>query len=331
MSDDQTSPDSHDTHDTHDTHDRLSIERAIEDVARDAAERDRIQRRLQTARTAAADADQVVTTARGRLRDETADVDVLESMSPTRVWAALRGTRDDDLNRERAEVQRAEYDVARAESRFRDAAAEVELLRARLAELGDVDARRTEALAAKEAFLVRTGAPGGDELAAASDRLGVLRSERTELEEADRAGREAHGHLEAAVALLEKASSWSSWDTFGGGGLLTDSIKYDRMDQASAALGAADRSLRLLADELADVQLEGVSQVGVSSSLRTFDVWFDNIFSDWAVRSRIREALEAAGTTRQAVRNVGGVLRQRLEANAAEAERLSQRRAELLG
>ena len=74
--------------------------------------------RLARARSAEASAHDLVR-ARPKLADEEADVRRLESYSPTRIWAALRGSRDADLDREQAEQQAAEYAVARAEAWLR--------------------------------------------------------------------------------------------------------------------------------------------------------------------------------------------------------------------
>ena len=64
-----------------------------------------------------------------------------EPYSPTRIWAALRGSRDADLDREQAEKQAAEYAVARAEAWLEGASDEVSGARPSLAALGDVAGR----------------------------------------------------------------------------------------------------------------------------------------------------------------------------------------------
>ncbi len=111
--------------------------------------------------TAEQEAQAAVVRARETLATEETDVRKLESYSPTRIWAALRGSRDADLDREQAEKQAAEYAVARAEAWLRDANDEVERSEAELAALGDVAGRRERALAAKEEWLKSTGGEAG--------------------------------------------------------------------------------------------------------------------------------------------------------------------------
>lgn len=75
-------------------------------------------------------------------------------------------------------------------------------------------------------------------------------------------------------------------------------MRYGRTDEATAQLRRADEALSASSRELAGVRMAAVRGVEVGEMTRMFDVWFDNIVSDWAVRDRIRDA---ADRTRQAI------------------------------
>lgn len=75
-------------------------------------------------------------------------------------------------------------------------------------------------------------------------------------------------------------------------------MRYGRTDEATAQLRRADEALSASSRELAGVRMAAVRGVEVGEMTRMFDVWFDNIFSDWAVRDPIRDA---ADRTRQAI------------------------------
>lgn len=306
------------------------VERGIAEAAQDRAALAGLESRRRVAQGDVSQAEAALVKAASTRDDEAADVATLDSWSPTRIWTGLRGSRDADLSREQAELQAAEYTVATAEQRRAAAHAELEQVETSIRALGDPEARYAAALDAKEARLVAGESGPSGELVEIARRLGTLVAERREIEEADTAGREAFTHLDAAVQLLEKARSWSTWDTFGGGGMLTDAIKYDRMDQAAVSLREADARLRKLRVELADVDLSGVPDVGVDVLLQTFDVWFDNIFSDWSVRSRIADAHAAASRARHDVQQVAGVLKGRRSETDWETEQLTNRRTEIL-
>ena len=67
------------------------------------AEHERLRERLGRAREAEEAARVAAVRARQELVIEEADVRRLESYSPTRIWASLRGNRDAELDREKAE------------------------------------------------------------------------------------------------------------------------------------------------------------------------------------------------------------------------------------
>ncbi|HEY3015588.1 MAG TPA: hypothetical protein VGJ41_10790 [Nocardioides sp.] len=107
-------------------------------------------------------------------------------------------------------------------------------------------------------------------------------------------------------------------------------MKYNRMDDATALMRRADAALQRLGRELADVGMQTVGALVVGSMTRTFDVWFDNIFSDLAARSRISQAVERLAATRSGVVVVLRELDGRLAVVEAELERLAVNRERLL-
>jgi hypothetical protein len=309
--------------------DANQVEADLEAAAEARGEKQRLEHRLAAARQRVVETEGELRRRRVTLKEEDADVERLESFSPTRIWAGLRGSRADDVARESAERDAARYAVAEAEAWLAAARADHDQLAARLRDLGDVEAAYASALRAKEDWLVRSDSPAASRLADLAAERGQLTVRDRELREAFEAGCRAREHLQHADSLLGSAGSWATWDTFGGGGMLTDMMKYDKLDQASAVLREADQALRAFGRELADVGGAGVPRVQVESMTRTFDVWFDNIFSDMAVRHRISEGAaqvrHALGAVEQTLAAIGGAGREiaaRLGELAAERERL---------
>lgn len=307
------------------TEDRASLvqdelEAALEAVAEHARVSGRLARALEEEERARA----ATEAARQELVSETADVRELESFSPTRIWAALRGSRDADLDRERAEQQAAEYAVARAEAWLQTAAQESQREAAALAQLGDVAERRERALQAKESWLTSTAHRDSVELTRLAEELAETRSALTEVREAVAAAEAAAGRLEVAGRTLGSAGDWATYDTFFGGGMLADMVKYDRIDKAQRILHDADLALRHLKVELADVGINVVvRRLDIDGLSQAFDVFFDNIFSDWSVRSRVSEAARATKTAADTVHQI----RVRL---GAEERALAEREATLV-
>ncbi|MDN4162504.1 hypothetical protein [Nocardioides abyssi] len=314
------------------TDDRLAaLDADLVEAERDLAEHRRLTGRLGRAEAAVAAATQELGFRKGRLREETADVAKLESFSPTRIWAGLTGRRETDLDRERAEQQAAEYAVAEAEAARDRARAEVAQTQQALRAVADADVRRRRALTAKEDHLRAAGHPAGGELDELAATTGAGRSALGELQEAGAAADAALARLQAAADLLGSAQSWSTADTFLGGGMVTDLVKYDRMDGAQRLMREADVALKRLSTELADVGMSAVGGIEVTELARAFDVWFDNIFSDWSVRNRIAEAADRVARTSAAVARVREELRDRVVRQQVELDLLAARREELLG
>lgn len=302
----------------------------LEQLARDRTTKEGLVAALAATRERAEPARQRVADARTRLADEHADVAALESLSMTRILAGLRGRRDAELDRERAEAAAAEYAVAEAEARLAAEEREIASLEARVADHGDLDARRTALLDQREQEVrADPAAAASERLTALVGRVGELSARATQLAEADAAGRAAHQALQEAARHLGSAGSWATYDTFFGGGLLADIAKHDKLDRAGALMQRADAALRSLATELADVGIGPVEGVGITELTRTLDVWFDNIFSDWAVRDRIAQASDRVQQLLAQVVAIGQDLERRqqetaeqLASSEAERERL---------
>ncbi|RYB94936.1 hypothetical protein EUA93_11615 [Nocardioides oleivorans] len=305
---------------------------ALAELAREQAEHDAAAARLGPARARLAAATDRSESASSDLAGELEDVARLEQLSLTRILPTLRGRRDLDLDREKAEAQAAQYVAAEAEARREAAQADVDSLVAQLARSGDLAARRADLLVAREAEVAAD--PSRRETAAQLDslatELGRHRARRTQLEEAISATHAAARTLDEAARHLGGADDWASVDTFLGGGLFTDMVKYHRIDDAAARMREADAALGHLATELADVGMSAVGGIEVTDLTTFFDVWFDNIFSDWAVRNRVREAAARVAQARLGVEQTGTVLGTRLTECTSEIEVLEQRRESLL-
>ncbi|MFD6179175.1 MULTISPECIES: hypothetical protein [unclassified Isoptericola] len=286
--------------------------------------------RRERARHEVAAADEALAAARASLADETQDVQRLESLSLSRVWAGLRGDRAQRLDVERAEQQAAEYVAATAQARREAAARELAAVEAGLAALGDVEARWGTALAVKERWLRDAGGAAAAELADVAERTGAWRAEQREIVEAQAAAEAAARALGAAADELRGADGWSTYDTFFDGGALASMAKHHRLDQAADLLRRADGALRRLTVELGDLGEQGVGDVGVDGFTRTLDIWFDNIFTDWSVRNRIAEARDRVGAAGRAVDAVRQRLAERATAADAELAALAARRETLL-
>src|SRR5262245_8240573 len=247
---------------------------------------------------------------------EQQDVDRLESMSLTRVLSSLAGSRDERMARERAEADAARYRVAEAQARVDAVRREHRAAQAQLDQLASAPDAYAAVLNEKERYLTTSGDSRGGSLLQLAAERGRLTAERKETGEASRAARAGLDALSQVRDRLGSASSWSTYDTWFGGGMIASSIKHDRMDEAAQAAAAADQRLAVLRTELADVGDPGLTapQLAMSGGTRFADVWFDNFFTDIAVADRIRQAERQVAESVQLVER----LQARLTSRAAD-------------
>jgi hypothetical protein len=252
-----------------------------------------------------------------RYLGEQQDVARLESLSLTRVLASLRGARENTLARERAEADVARYRLAEAYARLKALRREQEAAQARLRRLAAAPDTYAAVLHEKERHLAESGDPRGARLLELADERGRIAGELHELAEALQAAGAARSALSQVQRKLGSASGWSTYDTFFGGGAVSSAVKHSRLDEAAQAAAHADRSLAVLRTELADVQGLALTapRLAIDGLTRFVDVWFDNMFTDLAVRDRIKQAEQNVNRSLDLVHEVQG----RLENRAAEA------------
>lgn len=258
---------------------------------------------------------------RSRRVEEQDDVDRLEGRSLARYFYTLLGSLDEKLDAERAGARAAavEHDAVLAE--LEDVNAAVAEAEGELAGLSGCEERYDKAVSAKAEYLKKSGSPLADKLRGIEKRAAYNERQTRETDEAIRAGEAACAAAERVVKSLSSASTWGTIDIFSDS-FLADVVKYGRIDDAQRAMEQLRIALRRFGTELADVG--GRLETGMGDLLTFADIFFDNIFTDFAVSSRINRSLyEAREVEERVQRSLSSLhaLRGRLETEAAELEK----------
>lgn len=311
--------------------DSADIEQRLAAAAQAVREREVISQRQADLRARQGELETELAALREQASAERTDVERLEGMSLARVLAAL-AAREERLARERAEADAAGYRAAEAAARLEAVRREVAAAGDRLAALEPAPRAYAAVLDEKERYLTGSGDRRGAALLALADERGRLMAELKETVEAVRAADAATAALSDVEDMLRSASGWSTYDTWFGGGMISSSVKHDRMDEAAQAAAIADQRLAVLRFELADVTgpaLGTAPQLALSGGTKFVDVWFDNFFTDLAVADRIRQAQQQVTDSAEIVERLRGRLtararaaQGRLAAIEAERERL---------
>lgn len=283
-------------------------------------ERDRVKRRLDGAEIRLNEAIESRDRLYRRLTKEQQDIAKLGKFSFTNKIKAWTGKWDEQMEKEMAEAAEAELQYNEAEKTVMDLKMEKEKWQKEMQnpDFTYIDEDWADFLKEKEIWIRQNDSIANSSLQKIADERVSLRSMLREIGEAEEAGRKAIRVLDAALDKLGSAEGMSMWDTFLGGGLIVSAIKYSQINSSEDLIHRAQRALRHFETELMDVQNIAAESFTINKKdIFTFtDLFFDNIFSDWMVHSRITDAKSKLNQVLHDVRRVlDGLARKRDEVN----------------
>lgn len=264
-----------------------------------------------------------------RTYQEQLDVDRLEGFSAARLFYQITGRLEGQLEKEQAEVYAAalRYDGKRKELQALEE--ELDRRHRELDALAGCEAAYARLLEEKALAMRAANSYYGDRLDALEERAAYLEAQERELGEAVLAGERALREIQSIQSALSSAEGWGTWDVFGGG-MISDMAKYSHMDDAQRQIQSLQRTLSRFRAELADVSIQADLQLQVDGFLRFADVFFDNIFTDWAVLDRIRQSRGQIEQTERTVRAILSRLDDSLDRCHREREEIRRERDELV-
>lgn len=297
-------------------------------------ERNRVKRRLDGAEEQLREAKSLRDRLHTELTKEQQDVVKLGRFSFMNKISEWTGTWDEKMEKEIAEAAEAELRFNEAEKNVIDLEAEVKRLRVEMQnpDFTYIDEEYAEFLKEKEAWIRRYDSVAYGTLQKIADERVTLRSMLREIDEARDAGNSARWALDSAIDKLGSAEGMSIWDTFLGGGLLVSALKYSEINSSDDHVHRAQRALRHFETELMDVQNMATESFTVNKKdIFTFtDIFFDNIFSDWMVHSRITDAKSKLNGVLQDVRRVLDQLARKRDEVDHELARLDVQEKEII-
>ncbi|MFJ7935330.1 hypothetical protein [Sporosarcina sp. NPDC096371] len=304
------------------------------DLTMKRTEYNRIKRRLDGAEAQLKEAIVLRDELHQQLTKEQQDVVKLGKFSFMNKVKEWTGKWDEQMGKEIAEAAEAELKFNDAEKTVKDMEAEAERLREEMTnpDFAYIEADWSDFLQEKAAWIRRNDSVANATLQKIADDQVRLRSIMREINEASDAGNKAIYALDAALDKLGSAEGLSMWDTFLGGGLIVSAMKYSEINSSDDHVHRAQRALRQFETELMDVQNVAAESFTVNKNdIYTFtDVFFDNIFSDWMVHSRITDAKSKLNVVLQDVRRVQDQLTRKHAEMAHALERLDVQEKEII-
>lgn len=163
------------------------------------------------------------------------------------------------------------------------------------------------------------------------NQISIISRQLTEISKALSAAKKVVETSRSALESLQKAESWATYEVWMKGGIISHAAKYSHVDEAQSKFNVLSSQIKNLKSELSDVDgflNENLSEI--SSSQRTVDFWFDNIFTNLSVRSKIRDNMDTLREIMGKVRNIESKLLERQKSIEREMETKESEQEEII-
>ncbi|MGE6489628.1 hypothetical protein [Paenisporosarcina sp. NPDC076898] len=229
-----------------------------------------------------------------KLTKEQRDVAKLDEFSFSNMMRKWKGTQEDVRDQEMAEAASVELKWNEAVKMVRDLEVETDTIRKELADIRfrDLHANWQRLMKEKELWLKVNSPKDKALMEELYERKTVVQTMLWEIEEAREAGSKANVLLSYAISQLQSARNYSTWDTFLGGGMIVTAMKHGAIDDSEDTIHKAQMALHRFRTEVKDVQALEANTFIVERGefIKMADYFFDDIFSEWTIHSRISKS-----------------------------------------
>ncbi len=261
-----------------------------------------------------------------QLRKEQEDVEKLENLSFSNFLYTLLGNKVEKLEKEKEELISAKFSFDTANAEVERLEKELELTRARILDIGDVQKEYIQLMKEKEKILINKSDSYKEKLENMFEKEARIASEHKELGEAMQAGNELLSSLNSVQKSLRSAGNWGTWDMLGGG-FISTMAKHSNIDEAQREINDAQYLMKKFHRELQDIGGEINLSIEIGSFLTFADYFFDGFFADMAVQSKINNAQDRVWRAIEKVEKILRDLNRRYEENNRKYEELGKERA----
>jgi len=263
---------------------------------------------------------------------ESLDVQKIQKESLSSFILKTFGKYEDTLEKEKQEEMKAKTDYDKSAANLDEIKNEIAELKERLSSLRALEPEyRSELEKRKKEIQHNISASGRQKYIRHENEMEELVRQRVEIEEALNAANQVLLTAQTAAGSLEKADSWATWDIWFGGGIITHSIKYSHIDKAEDCFNRLSAQIEILCAELKDVhEFAAQDFTNISSTRRAIDFWFDNIFTDFSVRSQVRENEERICLLIEQVTEIRNGLNEKLHGLSCRETEIKRQQEDLL-
>lgn len=238
------------------------------------------------------------------LNKELKDVQKLKRASFSNLIANILRNKDEKLEKEEREYLEAKLKYDNFKFKVEKLRYDVEENNNRLGQLINIEGKYKELISEKRELVKKFNLNIRDEIIETEKEIKDLLSNKTEISEALREANNCLMISEETLKSLKSAKKWGIYDIVGGG-MISSAIKHNRIDDAKTYMERLGYSVDRLNKELGDVDTSIFNEgLNISGFSYTFDIFFDNIFSDFSVQGEINDSLYKIEDFRNKVLNL---------------------------
>jgi hypothetical protein len=225
-----------------------------------------------------------------RINEEFQEVKDLETFTLKSVWYDLLNKKFSELEREQAEYYQAKIWFESQQNTFDKLSLEIKSYEAQLFDFETIKVNYEGLVQEKVNLLKENNHPRLVEIFTKQDELLKIDSYANEIREALLAVEGVLNILPRVVNDLKVAKSYATWDMVGGGAMSTY-LKRQKMNKAKLGIIEINYALDKLRRELRGLTSDMLpAEIKLNTSWEFADYFFDNIFVDMEIKSRIADA-----------------------------------------
>jgi hypothetical protein len=231
--------------------------------------------------------------AKQRMNEEFQDVKDLENVTLKSIWYDLLNKKFTELEREQAEYYQAKMQFEVQQNKFDNLSSEIKLYEAQLVDFQTIKVQYEGLLQEKMKFLKENNHSSISNIFDKQEALVKIDVYIKEIQEAFLATDNVLSVIPKVIENLKDAKSYATWDMVGGGTMATY-LKRQKMHKAKLGIIEINYALDKLKRELKDLKPDLLpTEIKFNTSWEFADYFFDNIFVDMEIRSRIADAYNA--------------------------------------
>ena len=236
-----------------------------------------------------------------KLNKEFDDVEKLKKLSLSNIISTIMKNKDEKMEKEEKEYLMAKLEYDQCESKIKSLKVNINTTTSRLEDLSECENEYSNLLNRKIAlFNIYGDEYNKNELINMEAEIDRYLKEIKELDELISVGNRLVSEIENTKKLLESAKAWGTLDLFGGD-FISSLAKHQKVDEAQRHFSRISNLLDRFNKELRDININGLR---FSTTSKTFDIFFDNIFTDIAVNNQINKSYNDICSLQRNVENV---------------------------